>query len=183
MKSKSKRPFARRPRNTCASTTSSPKGNATRDMWTASTGGLGCIPFPSSAVWGSRKSLPARFRNTSSHSEANRGLLIRMRGIEGQAQCRLSARSSGVDAGICQGRRGYHLSGDARVRSDPLAGIALPVLDIFMFAALFLAEYFYRHRSAVHKRLMLLVVTGALMPSPVAHVTGHFAFTRGTRDS
>ena len=47
-----------------------------------------------------------------------------------------------------------------------------------MFAVLFLAAYLYRYRGAIHKRLMLLTLTGALMPSPVAHLTGHFAFTR-----
>jgi len=84
----------------------------------------------------------------------------------------------GYQTTIAIGRRGYDLSGDVGVRSDPLAAIAFPLLDVFMFAVLFLAAYFYRHRSAIHKRLMLLAVTGALMPSPVAHLTGHFAFLR-----
>lgn len=75
-------------------------------------------------------------------------------------------------------RRGYDLSGDLGARSDPLAGMAFPLLDTFMFAALFLAAYLYRHRSAIHKRLMLLALTGALMPPPIAHLTGHFAFLR-----
>jgi hypothetical protein len=79
---------------------------------------------------------------------------------------------------IAIARRGYDLSGDVGILSDPLAGMAFPLLDIFMFAALFLAAYLYRHRSAIHKRLMLLAVTGALMPSPIAHLTGHFAFLR-----
>jgi hypothetical protein len=47
-----------------------------------------------------------------------------------------------------------------------------------MFAALFLAAYLYRRRCAVHKRLMLLALTGALVPSPIAHLTGHFALLR-----
>jgi hypothetical protein len=77
------------------------------------------------------------------------------------------------------GRRGYDLSGDVGSRSDPLAAMAFPLLYTFMFAALFLAAYMYRHRSAIHKRLMLLALTGALMPSPIAHLTGHFEFLRG----
>jgi hypothetical protein len=84
----------------------------------------------------------------------------------------------GYQATIAVGRRGYDLSGDVGARSNPLAAMAFPLLDIFMFGALFLAAYLYRHRGAVHKRLMLLAVTGALMPSPIAHLTGHFAFLR-----
>jgi hypothetical protein len=67
----------------------------------------------------------------------------------------------GYQTTIAMGRRGYDLSGDVGILSDPLAGMAFPLLDIFMFAALFLAAYLYRHRSAIHKRLMLLAVTGA----------------------
>ena len=84
----------------------------------------------------------------------------------------------GYQTTIAMGRRGYDLSGDAGARSDPLAAMAFPLLDTFMFAVLFLAAYFYRHRSAIHKRLILLTVTGALMPSPITHLTGHFAFLR-----
>lgn len=79
---------------------------------------------------------------------------------------------------VAMGRRGYDLSGDIGSRSDPLAAMAFPLLDIFMFAVLFLAAYLYRHRSDVHKRLMLLALTGALMPSPVTHLIGHFDFLR-----
>ena len=84
----------------------------------------------------------------------------------------------GYQTTIAMGRRGYDLSGDLGARSDPLAGMAFPLLDTFMFAALFLAAYLCRHRSAIHKRLMLLALTGALMPPPIAHLTGHFAFLR-----
>lgn len=84
----------------------------------------------------------------------------------------------GYQTTIAMGRRGYDLSGDLGARSDPLAAMAFPLLDIFMFAVLFLAGYLYRRRSAIHKRLMLLAVTGALIPAPIAHLTGHFAFSR-----
>jgi len=39
------------------------------------------------------------------------------------------------------------------------------LLDIAMFAVLFVAAYLYRRRSAIHKRLMLLAVFGGLMPA------------------
>lgn len=84
----------------------------------------------------------------------------------------------GCQTTIAMGRRGYDLSGDLGARSDPLAAMAFPLLDIFIFAVLFLAGYLYRRHSAIHKRLMLLAVTGALMPAPIAHLTGHFAFSR-----
>ena len=79
---------------------------------------------------------------------------------------------------IVMGRRGYDLSGDLGARSDPLAAMAFPLWYTLLFAVLFLAAYLYRHRSAIHKRLMLLALTGALMPPPVAHLLGHFAVLR-----
>ncbi|HWG21300.1 MAG TPA: hypothetical protein VG225_12285 [Terracidiphilus sp.] len=82
----------------------------------------------------------------------------------------------GYQTTIAMARRGFDLSGDLEIRSDPLAGIAFPLLDIAMFAVLFVAAYLYRHRSAIHKRLMLLAVFGGLMPAPIAHLTGHYAF-------
>lgn len=82
----------------------------------------------------------------------------------------------GYESTIAMARRGFDLSGDLGVRSDPLAGIAFPLLDIAMFAVLFVAAYLYRRRSAIHKRLMLLAVFGGLMPAPIAHLTGHYAF-------
>ena len=85
---------------------------------------------------------------------------------------------AGYQVTIAMGRRGYDLSGDLGSRSDPLAAMAFPLLDISMFAALFLAAYLYRRRPAIHKRLMLLAVTGALMPAPIAHLVGHSAFLR-----
>jgi hypothetical protein len=85
----------------------------------------------------------------------------------------------GYQTTIAMGRRGYDLSGDlVGARSDPLAAMAFPLLYTLMFAVLFMAGYLYRRRSAVHKRLMLLALTGALMPSPIAHLTGHFALLR-----
>jgi len=82
----------------------------------------------------------------------------------------------GYQATIAMARRGFDLSGDLGIRSDPLAAIAFPLLDIAMFAVLFVAAYLYRHRPAIHKRIMLLAVFGGLMPAPIAHLTGHYAF-------
>jgi hypothetical protein len=93
------------------------------------------------------------------------------------AQCRDNVTFL-MTKSLAMGRRGFDLSGDLAVRSDPPAAMAFPLLDILMFAVLFAAAYLYRHRSAIHKRLMLLAVFGALMPAPVAHLTGHFAFFR-----
>jgi hypothetical protein len=85
----------------------------------------------------------------------------------------------GYQTTIAMGRRGYDLSGDlVGARSDPLATMAFPLLDIVMFSVLFVAAYLYRHRGAIHKRLMLLALTGALMPAPITHLIGHFAFLR-----
>jgi hypothetical protein len=82
----------------------------------------------------------------------------------------------GYQTTIAMARRGFDLSGDLAIRSDPLAGMAFPLLDITMFSVLFVAAYLYRHRSASHKRLMLLAVFGGLMPAPIAHLTGHYGF-------
>lgn len=82
----------------------------------------------------------------------------------------------GYQTTIAMARRGFDLSGDLAIRSDPLAGMAFPLLDTAMFAILFVSAYFYRKRPAVHKRLMLLAVFGGLMPAPIAHLLGHYAF-------
>ena len=42
------------------------------------------------------------------------------------------------------------------------------------FAILVGAALWFRHRPSVHKRLMLLAMLGALTPTPVAHVIGHW---------
>jgi hypothetical protein len=82
----------------------------------------------------------------------------------------------GYRATIAMARRGFDMSGDLAIQSDPLAGIAFPLLDIAMFTVLFVAAYLYRCRPAIHKRLMLLAVFGGLMPAPIAHLTGYYAF-------
>ena len=82
----------------------------------------------------------------------------------------------GYQVAITMARRGYDLSGNLAARTDPLAAIAFPLLDIVMFAVLFLAAMLFRRRPATHKRLMLLAVVAALMPAPIADLLGHFSF-------
>ena len=82
----------------------------------------------------------------------------------------------GYEVTVAMARRGYDLSGNLAARSDPLAAIAFPLLDIVMFASLYFAAWLFRHRPAVHKRLALLTVVAALIPAPIADLTGHFSF-------
>jgi hypothetical protein len=82
---------------------------------------------------------------------------------------------TGYSVTIAMGRRGYDLSGDLAAQQDPLAAMGFPLLDLLMFLMLFVAGFLYRHRSAIHKRLMLLATFAALMPAPITHLTGHFA--------
>lgn len=84
----------------------------------------------------------------------------------------------GYETSIAMARRGYDLSGDLGIRQDPLAGLYFPLLDTFMFGVLFTAAWLCRRRAAIHKRLMLLTITAALIPAPIAHFVGHFAFFR-----
>lgn len=77
---------------------------------------------------------------------------------------------------IAMARRGFDLSGNLAARTDPLAAIAFPLLDLVLFTSLYTAAYLFRRRSAVHKRLMLLTVLAALVPAPVADLVGHFSF-------
>lgn len=80
---------------------------------------------------------------------------------------------------IAEARRGFDLSGD--IGRGPLppgadavaAGVGL-LFFFLQFAILVGAALWYRHRPAVHKRLMLIAVLGALTPTPVAHVIGHW---------
>jgi hypothetical protein len=82
----------------------------------------------------------------------------------------------GYQTSVAMARRGFDLSGDLRAGSDRLAALAFPLLDTAMFAVLVVAAYYYRRRAALHKRLMLFTVFGALMPAPIAHLLGHYAF-------
>ena len=80
---------------------------------------------------------------------------------------------------IEEARRGFDLSGDILPRTpgpevaDPalILGLLWNVLTFGVLAGLGLG---YRHRPAVHKRLMVLAMLGGLTPTPVAHLIGHW---------
>lgn len=78
-----------------------------------------------------------------------------------------------------EARRGFDLSGDiGRLPSPPgvdLRATQVGLLFFFLqFAVLVGAALWYRKRPAVHKRLMLIGLLGALTPTPVAHMIGHW---------
>lgn len=81
---------------------------------------------------------------------------------------------------IEEARRGFDLSGDLDRLPPPPGGVEplatqLGVLIFFLqFAVLVGAALWYRHRPAIHKRLMLIALLGALTPTPVAHLIGHW---------
>lgn len=78
-----------------------------------------------------------------------------------------------------QARRGFDLSGDISrlappgTPPDPAATLSI-VFFFSSFAVLVGVALGYRHRPAVHKRLMLLAMIGALTPTPLAHLIGHW---------
>lgn len=72
-------------------------------------------------------------------------------------------------------RRGFDLSGDLGVKSDPLGPVGqmiFPLLDVFEFGILVAAGYWFRRRADIHKRLMLFAVV-VMLPTPFAHFIGH----------
>jgi hypothetical protein len=77
-------------------------------------------------------------------------------------------------------RRGFDLSGDLGLKSDPLGPVAqmiFPLLDVFEFGILVAAGYWYRRRADIHKRLMLFAVV-VMLPAPFAHFIGHSPLLR-----
>ena len=80
----------------------------------------------------------------------------------------------GYMTAITMARRGFDLSGDLHIEADPLLGMVNPLGDLVPFGILVAAGFLYRHRSDIHKRLMLLATVGGLMPAPLAHFIGHF---------
>jgi len=79
---------------------------------------------------------------------------------------------------IAMARRGFDLSGDLHIEADPLLGLVNPLGDLVTFGAMPAAGFGYRHRSDIHKRLMLLATVGGLTPAPLAHLIGHFPLLR-----
>ena len=78
-------------------------------------------------------------------------------------------------------RRGFDLSGDLKIEADPLLALVNPLGDLITFGTLVAAGFWYRHRSDIHKRLMLLATIGGLMPAPLAHLIGHSPLLREIR--
>lgn len=85
----------------------------------------------------------------------------------------------GYQVTITMGRRGYDMSGDLFAQADPLAAMGFPLLDILLFLLLFTGAIIFRRQTAIHRRLMLLTIYGAIMPAPIAHITGHFPALHG----
>ena len=80
---------------------------------------------------------------------------------------------------IEEARRGFDLSGDILPRT-PGPEVANPALilgllwNFLTFGVLAGLGLGYRHRPAVHKRLMVLAMLGGLTSTPVAHLIGHW---------
>lgn len=55
----------------------------------------------------------------------------------------------------------------------PLAFLAIPLVDMLLFASLVGAAFYYRHRADVHKRLMTLA-TVSLLAAPIARLPFEF---------
>lgn len=83
--------------------------------------------------------------------------------------------ATGYQATVVMTRRGFDLSGDLGLEpSDVLANLVFPLGDLLSFSLLVSLGYWYRRRSDIHRRLMLLATTGSLMAAPLAHLIGHF---------
>lgn len=67
----------------------------------------------------------------------------------------------GFSAGIDAGRRGFSPSPQV----TPIAFMAVPLIDVIVFASLIGAALLNRRRPATHKRLMLLATLGILTPA------------------
>jgi hypothetical protein len=87
----------------------------------------------------------------------------------------------GYVVAIAMVRRSFDLSGDLRIEADPLLALVNPLGDLATFGSLVAAGFWYRRRSDIHKRLMLLATVGGLMPAPLAHLIGHSPLLREMR--
>jgi hypothetical protein len=84
--------------------------------------------------------------------------------------------AAGYAATIAMTRRGFDLSGELYLSTDPFGPIGqmiFPLVDVFEFGILVAAGYFYRRNLPAHKRLMLFA-TIAILPGAFAHYVGHF---------
>jgi hypothetical protein len=87
----------------------------------------------------------------------------------------------GYMTAITMARRGFDLSGDIHIDTDPLLGLVNPLGDLVIFGILVAVGYAFRRRREIHKRVMLLATVGGLMPAPLAHLIGHIFAPRMAR--
>jgi hypothetical protein len=66
----------------------------------------------------------------------------------------------GYMVAITMARRGFDLTGDLHIEADPLLGLVNPLGDLFTFGILVAAGCWYRDRSDIHKRPMMLATVG-----------------------
>lgn len=87
---------------------------------------------------------------------------------------------SGYFTTIAMARRGYDLSGELIGDSGSMPMLMVFQLgDLLCFGVLVALGVWFRRRSGVHKRLMLLATVGGLMPAALSHIIGHSHFLRG----
>jgi hypothetical protein len=87
---------------------------------------------------------------------------------------------TGYATSIAMARRGFDVSGDLAVETDPLAALVFPLGDLLSFAVLVAGALWFRRRPGIHKRLMLLATVGSLMAAPLAHLLGRLPVFRDT---
>jgi hypothetical protein len=83
----------------------------------------------------------------------------------------------GCWTGIVMQARSYDLSGDlirtAGVSALTPDGVLQSLTQFLVFGGLVAAALWFRHRSDIHKRLMLLAIFIPLLGEPVGHLAGH----------
>lgn len=79
----------------------------------------------------------------------------------------------GYKSAIAMTIRGFDLSGDLGIQADSAANLVFPLGDLATFIVLSTAGLWFRHRSGLHKRLMLLATIGMMAPSALSHLVGH----------
>jgi hypothetical protein len=104
---------------------------------------------------------------------ANRTDLHRRLGVAGGVLAGLMVLI-GTATAIQAVKRGF-VPGNADAPPPPLVFLVIPLFDILVFAILVTAALYYRRRSDIHKRLMI-IATIAILPPAIARL--HFAFIR-----